>query len=162
MQPYFLTHHIAALLILVTMMAWGMMELSQISQEHRDRARKVGAPVLRIVMLACLAAAVAVVNLVPRLVPVAAIRPGLVSFLVGIVLLLAGLVLRGWSIMTLGEYFTHNVMMSSDQAGGGRRPVSPAAPPQLHRHAARSRRSRPGVPYRAYAAEHKRLVPLVW
>lgn len=71
MQPYFLTHHIAALLILVTMMAWGMMELSQISQEHRDRARKVGAPVLRIVMLACLAAAVAVVNLVPRLVPVA-------------------------------------------------------------------------------------------
>ena len=31
------------------------------------------------------------------------------------VILVAGLVLRGWSFKALGEYFTHTVMVSSDQ-----------------------------------------------
>jgi protein-S-isoprenylcysteine O-methyltransferase Ste14 len=196
MQPYFLTNHIAALLILVTIMAWGMMELSQISQEDRTDATKVRRPALRIAMLVCLAATVAAVNLVPRLVPTAAIRPGLGSFLVGMLLLLGGLVLRGWSIMTLGEYFTHNVMVSSDQR------VVASGPYHLLRHPSyagillaaagvglaaanwvvvgglllltvtpllwRIRVEEKvllktvGEPYRAYAAEHKRVVPLVW
>jgi protein-S-isoprenylcysteine O-methyltransferase Ste14 len=196
MQPYFLTNHIAALLILVTIMAWGMMELSQISQEDRPRATRVGRPASRIAMLVCLAATVAVVNLVPHLVPAAAIRPGLVSFLIGFVLLLGGLMLRGWSIMTLGEYFTHNVMVSSDQR------VVSSGPYHLLRHPSyagvllaavgigltsanwvvvgglllltltpllwrihveeKALLGTVGEPYRAYAAEHKRLVPLVW
>ncbi len=37
------------------------------------------------------------------------------AFGIGIVTLLAGLVLRGWSFKALGQYFTFTVMVSSDQ-----------------------------------------------
>ena len=43
-------------------------------------------------------------------------------------ILVAGLVLRGWSFKTLGEYFTFTVMVSSDQ------PVITAGPYRLLRH----------------------------
>ena len=41
--------------------------------------------------------------------------PAPVAFAAGLAVLLAGLVLRGWSFKTLGQYFTHTVMVSSDQ-----------------------------------------------
>ena len=42
-------------------------------------------------------------------------EPGDAAFAVGLVIMVGGVLLRGWSFKTLGEYFTFNVMVSSDQ-----------------------------------------------
>jgi protein-S-isoprenylcysteine O-methyltransferase Ste14 len=196
MNAYFNTSHLAGLLFTVTIAAWVMMELSQRSSVRREGATKITGVGDRLVPLVCLIATAALVNLAPRVVPGAAIRPGIAAFAVGMVVLLAGLVLRGWSFKALGQYFTHVVMVSSDQ------PVIATGPYRVLRHpsyagiilaavgiglasanwaglaglmllmiAALLWRIRIeesalmatlGDRYRAYAAQHKRLVPLVW
>jgi protein-S-isoprenylcysteine O-methyltransferase Ste14 len=196
MEPYFITHHIAGLLILVATQAWGMMELSQRSQPQREGATKIGGIGSRLGLLACLIASIAVVNLAPHFVPAATIRPGAAAFAAGMVLLLAGGVLRGWSFKTLGKYFTHIVMVSPDQ------PVITSGPYRLLRHPSYTGvvlavigvglasanwaglaglllltlapllwrihieegalLATLGDRYRSYAAQRKRLVPLVW
>jgi protein-S-isoprenylcysteine O-methyltransferase Ste14 len=196
MNAYFDTNHVAALLLLVTTQSWGMMELSQRSQPRREGATVVGGTGWRLAMLACLIATVVVVNLTPHVFPAAAIRPGAAAFAAGMVILLAGLVLRGWSFKALGQYFTHTVMVSDDQ------PVIATGPYRVLRHpsyaaiiliglgvglASANWAALAGVTllivtpllwrihieesalmttlgdrYRAYAAQHKRLVPLVW
>jgi protein-S-isoprenylcysteine O-methyltransferase Ste14 len=129
MEPYFATHHIAGLILLVIVQAWGVMELSQISQERRsDGPVKVDGAAWRITMIACLLATFGFPYLATHLVPSAQLRPGAVWCAVGIVILLGGLVLRGWSFKVLGEYFTHTVMVSSDQ------PVIDSGPYRLLRH----------------------------
>src|SRR5580693_2870097 len=129
MEPYFATHHIAGLILLVIVQAWGVMELSQISQERRfDGPTKVDGAAWRITMIACLLATFGFPYLATHLVPSAQLRPGAVWCAVGIVILLGGLVLRGWSFKVLGEYFTHTVMVSSDQ------PVITSGPYRLLRH----------------------------
>lgn len=196
MNPYFDTNHAAAALFTVTIAAWGMMELSQRSQPSREGATKISGIGGRLVALACVIATTVVVNLTPRVFPAAAIRPGAVAFAAGMVVLLAGLVLRGWSFKALGQYFTHTVMVSSDQ------PVIARGPYRVLRHPSytgiilaaigiglasanwadlaglllltltallwririeeAALMTTLGDRYRAYAAQHKRLVPLVW
>jgi protein-S-isoprenylcysteine O-methyltransferase Ste14 len=130
MKPYFDTNHLAGLMVLIITMGWGAMELAQISQEldARKGAARVGGATWRVVFWACLIAAGVLLYLAPRIVPAAAIRPGAVAFAAGMVILLAGLALRGWSFKTLGVYFTHTVMVSSDQ------PVVTTGPYRLLRH----------------------------
>jgi protein-S-isoprenylcysteine O-methyltransferase Ste14 len=129
MNAYFDTNHLAGALFLVTVSAWGMMELSQRSnQPPRQGATRIGGVGWRVAAWFCLAATIAVANFTPRVVPAAAIRPGAVAFAVGYVILLAGLVLRGWSFKALGQYFTHTVMVSSDQ------PVIATGPYRVLRH----------------------------
>lgn len=196
MNAYFDTNHAAAALFTVTIAAWGMMELSQRSQPSREGATKIAGIGGRLVALACVIATTVVVNLTPRVFPAAAIRPGAVAFTAGMVVLLAGLVLRGWSFKALGQYFTHTVMVSSDQ------PVIACGPYRVLRHPSyagiilaaigiglasanwadlaglllltltallwririeeAALMTTLGDRYRAYAAQHKRLVPLVW
>jgi protein-S-isoprenylcysteine O-methyltransferase Ste14 len=196
MNAYFDTNHVAGLLFMVTISAWGAMELSQRSNVHREGATRIGGAGDRIAVLACLIATIPVANLTPRVVPAAAIRPAAVAFAAGLAVLLAGLVLRGWSFKTLGQYFTHTVMVSSDQ------PVIATGPYRVLRHPSytgiilagigiglasanwadlaglllltltpllwrihveeRALSMTLGDRYRAYAAQHKRLVPLVW
>ncbi len=196
MNAYFATNHAAAALFTVAIAAWGMMELSQRSQPSREGATKISGIGGRLVALACVIATTVVVNLTPRVFPAAAIRPGAVAFAAGMVVLLAGLALRGWSFKALGQYFTHTVMVSSDQ------PVIACGPYRVLRHPSytgiilaaigiglasanwadlaglllltltallwRIRIEEAallttlGDRYRAYAAQHKRLVPLVW
>ena len=130
MKPYFDTNHIAGPLLLIVTMAWGAMEVSQFSQglEARKGATKIGGATSRAVFWTCLIAASVFLYLAPRIVPAAAIRPGAAAFAAGMAILVAGLVLRGWSFKTLGEYFTFTVMVSSDQ------PVITAGPYRLLRH----------------------------
>jgi protein-S-isoprenylcysteine O-methyltransferase Ste14 len=196
MNAYFDTHHVAALLFMVIIGAWGMMELSQRSQARREGAARIGGIGGRIAFLVFLIAAIAVAELAPRVVPAAVIRPEAVAFAAGLVVLLAGLILRGWSFKALGQYFTHVVMVSSDQ------PVVATGPYRVLRHPSyagiilavigvglasanwadlagvllvtlpplfwrihveeKALRATVGDRYRAYAARHKRLVPLVW
>jgi protein-S-isoprenylcysteine O-methyltransferase Ste14 len=198
MKPYFEINHLAGVLLLIITMAWGAMELSQRSatMEGRRGATKVSGVGSRLAMLAALIATTIVVYVAPHAVPAATIRPGAVAFAVGLVILLAGLVLRGWSFKALGPYFTHDVMVSREQ------PVITAGPYRVLRHPSyaavlliaigaglasanwaglvvvvlliltpllwrihieeNALLATLGDRYRAYAAHHKRLVPLVW
>jgi protein-S-isoprenylcysteine O-methyltransferase Ste14 len=195
MNPYFDTNHLAGALLLVAVMGWGVIEAAHLGNSRRE-ATKVGGAGRRFAAWPFLLAASAVLYLAPRLVPAGAIRPGAVAFGIGLVILVAGLVLRGWSIETLGAYFTAAVAVSADQ------PVVSAGPYRVLRHPSytglllimtgiglasanwaglagmtvlplagilwrmhaeeRALLTTLGDPYRAYAAQHKRLVPLVW
>jgi len=127
MKPYFDTNHLAAVLLLMVTMVWGMMELAKASNARQDGI-KVGGAGRRIATLPTLATAAAALYLAPRFVHSAAIRPAAAVFAVGIMVMVGGLVLRGWSIMTLGDYFTGRVIVSPDQ------PVITAGPYRLLRH----------------------------
>ena len=143
MKPYFDTNHVAGVLMLIVTMGWGTMELAKASTT-RQGATRIGGGGRRGVLLPTMAAATALLYLAPHIAPAAAFRPGAAFFTAGLVILVAGLVLRGWSIRTLGDYFTGRVMVSADQ------PVITAAlpraaPPQLHRVLASVCRGRTGV-----------------
>jgi protein-S-isoprenylcysteine O-methyltransferase Ste14 len=198
MKPYFEINHAAGLVLLVAIPAWGMMELSQRSNvpQTRDGAIRVRSGGFWIGAVLCLIIGAAAVNLAPRLVPAAAIGPGAVAFAVGMVFLVGGLVLRGWSFKALGDYFTHTVMVTPDQT------VIANGPYRVLRHPSytgillasmgiglasanwvavagvtlptlmlllyrihveeKALLTTVGDPYRTYAAQHKRLVPLIW
>ena len=195
MKPYFDTNHLAGLLLLVVMLGWGMMEIAH-AGNSRPGAIKVRGGGRWLILLPALTIATVLLHLAPHVVPAAAIRPGAAAFAIGMVILVAGLVLRGWSIMTLGEYFTGTVLVSADQ------PVVTAGPYRVLRHPSymgamlacigvgltaanwaslagmallplaailwrihaeeRALLAALGDRYRAYAAQHKRLIPLVW
>jgi protein-S-isoprenylcysteine O-methyltransferase Ste14 len=195
MKPYFEISHLAGLLLLIVTMAWGSMELAHASNTRVGATRAGGGGRSLTVMPVIIAASI-MLYLAPYTVPAAAIQPGAAAFAAGMAVMLGGLVLRGWSIKTLGEYFTGRVMVSSDQ------PVITAGPYRLLCHpsytalllacagagltsanwvAGASMVLLPlaavlwrihaeenallatlGDRYRAYAAQHKRLVPLVW
>jgi protein-S-isoprenylcysteine O-methyltransferase Ste14 len=127
MKPYFDTSHVAGVLMLIVTMGWGTMELAKASAT-RQGATKIGGGGRRGVLLPTMAAATALLYLAPHIAPAAAIRPGAAAFTAGLVILVAGLVLRGWSIRTLGDYFTGRVMVSADQ------PVITAGPYRVLRH----------------------------
>jgi protein-S-isoprenylcysteine O-methyltransferase Ste14 len=130
MDPYFFTNHFAGLLLLVATQAWGMMELSQRSANlhARDGAAKIRSASGRFFVTPCIVGTSLGLYLAPHVVAAAAIRPEAAAFAAGLVILLAGLVLRGWSFKALGQYFTHTVMVSSDQ------PVIASGPYRLLRH----------------------------
>jgi protein-S-isoprenylcysteine O-methyltransferase Ste14 len=195
MKPYFETSHLAGLLLLIVTMAWGAMELGKTNSRH-EGATRVGGGGRMFAALPAMIVATVMLYLAPHIMPAAAIRPAVAAFAAGMVILLGGLVLRGWSIKTLGDYFTGTVMVSSDQ------PVITAGPYGVLRHPSytgfllacagvglasanwaglaamvllplvafvwriRAEESALlgtlGDRYRAYAAQHKRLVPLVW
>jgi len=195
MRPYFETSHVAGVLLLIVTMGWGAMELAK-GSSTREGAIKVGGGGRRLAIVPTMIAATAMLYLGPHFVPAAAIRAGAAAFAAGMVVLVGGLVLRGWSIMTLGDYFTGRVMVSADQ------PVITAGPYRALRHPSytgfllacagvglasanwaslaamvilplavffwrihteeRALLAAIGERYRAYAAQHKRLVPFVW
>jgi protein-S-isoprenylcysteine O-methyltransferase Ste14 len=129
MMPYF-NEHPAGLAILVLVQAWGMMELGQHSNSmaaRRGATRVRFGGWLRAVLTAVVGVGLALYG-APRVVPAAAIRPGAVAFGAGLALMVAGLVLRGWAIKTLGDYFTFTVIVSQDQ------PVIKAGPYRVLRH----------------------------
>jgi protein-S-isoprenylcysteine O-methyltransferase Ste14 len=120
-RPYFDMHR-SGLLLLVIILGWVSMEITELvrgrrSPHWRDRAARSIAP--RACWLTLALAAVAINGadyLAPPFIPAAAIRPGAGSYTVGVVLVLAGVALRGWSFRALGRrYFNHAVKVSPDQ-----------------------------------------------
>jgi protein-S-isoprenylcysteine O-methyltransferase Ste14 len=130
MKPYVDTNHAAGLLILIVLLAWGMMELTEFSQGHerQDGASTIGQRSFRLAAVVCAIATTVVFYLAPHIVPTATIRPGAIAFALGLAMLLAGISLRGWSFKALGQYFTFAIMVSSDQ------PVVATGPYRLVRH----------------------------
>jgi protein-S-isoprenylcysteine O-methyltransferase Ste14 len=132
MKPYFDTNHVVGLALLLLTLVWLTMEGSKYSQQHehpREGATRVGSVTAwRLSILACAVVTNVALYVAPHLVPGAAIRPGAVAAGVGLALMLAGIVLRGWSFLTLGDYFTFTVQVSDDQK------VVTAGPYRLLRH----------------------------
>lgn len=195
MKPYFETSQWAGVLLLVVTMGWGAMELAKAGSTRED-ATRIGGGARRLLILPYLAVAGVMLFLAPRLLPGAAIRPGAAAFAAGMVILVGGLVLRGWSIKLLDDYFTPGVMVSAEQ------PVITAGPYRVLRHPSytgfllacaglglasanwvgvavvvlvplafflqcihteeTALTAALGDRYRAYASQHKRLVPFVW
>ena len=127
MNPYFDTNHLAGALLLVAVAGLGRDGtrplLDKAVREPPRSAARLAAGLLAVPDRRERRALPG-----PRIVPAAAIRPGAVAFAIGLVILLAGLVLRGWSIKTLGTYFTASVKVSPDQ------PVITAGPYRVLRH----------------------------
>jgi protein-S-isoprenylcysteine O-methyltransferase Ste14 len=120
-RPYFDMHR-PGLLLLALMLGWVSMEIAELvrgrrSPHWRDRAARNIAP--RGCWLTLALGAIAINGgdyLAPPFIPAAAIRPGAGSFAVGILLVLAGVAVRGWSFRALGcRYFNHAVKVSPDQ-----------------------------------------------
>jgi protein-S-isoprenylcysteine O-methyltransferase Ste14 len=119
MKPYFDTNHAVGLLLLLLTLAWLTMEGAKYSQqlEHpRPGAIRVGSVMAwRISIVACAVVTNVALYVAPHLVPGAEIRPAAVAGGAGLGLMVAGIALRGWSFLTLGEYFTFTVQVSDDQ-----------------------------------------------
>lgn len=197
MKPYFLTHPVGILYLLV-LLSWYLMEGVQFTrqQQWRQEAGRINPRSFWPVYWACAAAAAAMLILAPHIAPAAAIGHGAAAFAVGMVLLVAGIALRVWSFQVLGQYFTFTVKVSPGQ------PVVTSGPYRVLRHPGyaggllaiagigvvngnwvglasvvlpwlalivwrihleeNALLGALGGRYRAYAAHHKRLVPLVW
>ena len=130
MQPYFATPVAGAVLLLVAL-GWSLLELLEYLQVQQ---RRPGATRPRTPRSYRLAAAVCVLGmyvwlyLAPPIVPRATIRPEATAFVIGMIVLLAGIALRVWSFFALGRYFTHSVQVSAGQ------PVVSHGPYRLVRH----------------------------
>ena len=197
MKPYFLTHPIG-ILYLVVVLGWYLMEFVQFARQAQWRPddAPVGPRSFWLAYAACIAAAFAVLGTAPHVAPGAEIGHGGTVFVIGMVILVAGIALRVWSFLALGRYFTFTVKVSRDQ------PVVTRGPYHVLRHPGyaggllaivgigllngnwismatvtllwlvltlwRIRIEENALMtaldgrYRAYAAQHKRLVPLVW
>lgn len=197
MQPYYQTHPIGVLYLLVVG-GWYSMEIIEFFRQRQWRmgVNRVGPRGFLPAWVAYAIVAVTMLFLAPHVVPAAAIGHGSATFAVGMVLLVAGVALRLWSFQALGRYFTFTVKVSPDQ------PVVAAGPYRLLRHPGyaggllatiaigvlwgnwvslatialpllviivwRIRTEESALlatlddRYRAYASNHKRLVPLVW
>jgi protein-S-isoprenylcysteine O-methyltransferase Ste14 len=129
MKPYFDTHSVGALFLLVVL-AWLSMEAIQFARQWqwRSDATKVRRRIFWLGLGACLIVTNVALYAGPSRFPAAAIRPGAVAFAVGMVMLVAGVVFRGWSFLALGQNFTAVIKVSPDQ------PVATNGPYRLLRH----------------------------
>jgi len=132
MKPYFDTNHAVGLVLLLLTLVWLTMEGAKYSQQRenpREGATRVGSVTAwRLSVLACAVVTNVALYAAPHIVSGAAIRPAAVAASIGLVVMLAGIVLRGWSFLTLGDYFTFTVQVSDDQQ------VVHAGPYRLLRH----------------------------
>jgi protein-S-isoprenylcysteine O-methyltransferase Ste14 len=197
MQPYYQTHEVGAL-YLVVLFFWYSMEIVEFLRQRRWRngAVRIGPRSFWPAFWAGVLIAISMLFLAPHIAPSAAISDPVAAFAIGMVALVAGVVLRLWSFWVLGQYFTFTVKVSPDQ------PVVSAGPYRMLRHPGyaggilatigvaimwgnwlsmatltvstvaiviwririeeNALLASLGDRYRRYAAERKRLVPLVW
>jgi protein-S-isoprenylcysteine O-methyltransferase Ste14 len=129
MKPYFDTHP-GGTLLLIVLLAWLSLEAIQFVRQWRWRAdaTTIGRRSFWLGFGACLIVTNLALYLGPSAFPAAAIRPGAIAFAAGIVIMVVGVVLRGWSFYALGRYFTAVIKVSPDQ------PVVRKGPYRLLRH----------------------------
>lgn len=131
-RPYFDSHRAGWLLDLAEL-AWLLTEAAEFRRGRRLR-RQLGLAAGRqrgFWPLSAAGAAIATVAVyrAPPAFPAAAIRPGAASFGAGLLILLAGIALRGWSFRTMrGRYFSFTI------AAGPGQPVVTSGPYRLLRH----------------------------
>jgi protein-S-isoprenylcysteine O-methyltransferase Ste14 len=112
------------------LLSWYLIEFIQFlrQQAWRQAATKVGPRSYWPAYWGCMIASVAVLSAAPHIAPGAEIGHGAAAFAIGMAILLAGIALRLWSFLVLGQYFTFTVKVSPDQ------PVITNGPYRLLRH----------------------------
>ena len=119
-------HPIPTALFACAITGWAALEARQ-ALRRRHNATPVERGGLLIVVL-CGIIAVTIARLAVAKVPQAAVPGGLISLGVGLSIMCGGILLRVWSITTLGRYFTYTVKTSPDQ------PVITSGPYRFVRH----------------------------
>jgi protein-S-isoprenylcysteine O-methyltransferase Ste14 len=123
-MPTHLTPYVA--IFLVVSVAWQAVEFRQM-RRRRPTATKAPDRGSRVLTLAPLAS-IPIAAVLPWTTPDAAIRPPWLIDLISFTTLSCGITLRLWCFRTLGDYFTFQVMTSSDQ------PVITSGPYRIVRH----------------------------
>lgn len=113
MDPYLQHAHAARVVFAVGVAAFAAGEFAQALRWRRGASRVdvIGELVFRLVFFA----GILMLAVGPALVPRAVIGGGVGVFIVGAVIAGLGLLLRWWSFITLGTYFTTVVKTSTDQ-----------------------------------------------
>jgi len=116
-RPYFVDHPVGVLLMAIEV-GWLLMELAEVARgRRRARGVRAGQRGFWFACGVCLVSSTALVYLAPPVMPEAAIRPGDGAFMAGVLVLIAGIGLRGWSFHALGgRYFNFSIAVSPDQA----------------------------------------------
>jgi protein-S-isoprenylcysteine O-methyltransferase Ste14 len=129
MHAYYQTHAIGVL-YLIGVLAWYFMEFIEWMRQSqwRQGTARLGSRAFWPVWAGAMAIATAMLFLAPHLAPGAAFGDNAAVFAAGMVLLVSGAALRGWSFAALGQYFTFSVKVSQDQ------PVIAAGPYRVLRH----------------------------
>ena len=197
MKPYYQTHS-GGWLFLVLVIAFYGVEIIQFFRQRgwRKNATRVATPAFWVGVAVWAVVATVMLHVGSQLAPGASIGNGVVVFIVGIVLLIAGAALRWGSFWALGQYFTFTVNVSVDQGIVTRGPYGVLRHPGYAggllavigigviyanwvglagwvlpclviiiwriRIEEAALFTTAGAAYHAYAAHHKRLVPLVW
>ena len=125
-RPYYETRPGALALWLLINLASLAFEFIQ-WQQRRAEAAKADRGSYKL-LLSCAAAGLVWLGLAPTLEPGASIRPASTAYVIGTTLFLAGFGMRRWSELTLGRYFTFEVMTSADQ------PIITSGPYRFLRH----------------------------
>src|SRR5579863_5994597 len=133
MSPYFDTP-VAGGVLTAVVLCWFVIEFAEFLRVQEARAARAGTVKTRnpaifwLSFVACMIVAEAGLYGAPHVFPAAAIRPGAAAFAAGIAVFVTGAVLRGWSFLTLGKYFSYVIEVSPDQ------PVVTAGPYRAVRH----------------------------
>ena len=116
MKPYYQTHP-AGWLFLFLVIAFFGMEIVQFFRQRgwRKNATRVATPAFWAAVAVWTVVATVMLHRGSQLAPGATMGNGVVVFTVGMVLLLAGAVLRWGSFWALGQYFTFTVDVSTNQ-----------------------------------------------
>ena len=125
-KPYIGTHPIGIVVWVVVSVIASALELVGALRGRAEATKKDKGSFL--VLHICIIPGVILLGLSAKFVPAAEIRPPLVAMIAGIVIFSAGEALRVWSRITLGRYFTYQVMTSKDQ------PVITSGPYRILRH----------------------------
>jgi protein-S-isoprenylcysteine O-methyltransferase Ste14 len=129
MKPYFQTHPAGWLLLFVVVAFFGMEVIQFFRQRNwRRDATRIATPAFWVGVLVWTVLATVMLHRGSDIAPGATIGDGADVFVVGMVLIAAGAVLRWASFWALGQYFTFTVDVSSDQQ------VVTAGPYRLLRH----------------------------
>ena len=116
MKPYFQTHSVGWLFLLVLIAFYGMEIIEFFRQrEWRKDAIRVGTPSFWVGVVVWVVVATVIVHEAPSFASGAAMGHGALVSAVGMVILIAGVGLRWWSFWALGSYFTFTVDVSPDQ-----------------------------------------------
>jgi protein-S-isoprenylcysteine O-methyltransferase Ste14 len=133
MRPYF-DNPVAGGVLMAVVLCWLVVEFAEFLRVQEARAARAGTVKTRnpavfwLSFVACMIVAEAGLYGAPHVFPAAAIRPGAAAFAAGIAVFVTGAVLRGWSFLTLGKYFSYVIEVSPDQ------PVVTAGPYRAVRH----------------------------
>jgi protein-S-isoprenylcysteine O-methyltransferase Ste14 len=126
MRPYFAGHPLIGVLFAGSVVVWIAFELRQ-ALKRRPEASSADRGTLMSLRVS-IATGLVAAGLAAARASGASLPGGVLLFAVGLVLLWGGIALRLWSFITLGRYFTFNVMTSASQ------PVITTGPYRFVRH----------------------------